>query len=785
MKSTDSTRHVPSSRELLALATLLATAGSQSATAQTVPPASAEPGEPEQEAGDLPETVVDAATESPYNPQRLSSEKFTAPLLDTPQSFTVIPKEVYTQQNARNLTDVLKNTPGISFNAGENGFASGIGNFSMRGFNASGDIFVDGIRDSGNYLRDVFNLERVEVVKGPAADSGRGSAGGYVNLVTKTPFAQDATSGTMSYGFDEYSSENRFRTTLDMNRVLDVQSLPGTAIRLNALLQEGGVAGRDVAEMNSWGVAPSITFGLGSPTRLTLAYQYVEQRDLPDWGVPAALIDGTINHDSTLPKRKYRDTFYGLKSDFDDVDSHSLLAVVEHDFASGLTLSNTTRWGRTDRDAVYTIPFNYNPATRQVTTQQQAYQRDNTILANRTNLSYEFETGSLKHTLATGIEVAREEAEAGRFGTVNDPGGPVGIANPDPDRAGILLGGPTQFADVRIDTLAAYAYDTVEINRCWELTGGIRVERYEVDLESRDAAGNRIGAANYSKSDTTVGGKLGLVYKPAENGSIYAAVGLAALPPGSFLSNPDISRTGDNAFPGAGAGLNSRDARTQESLNYELGTKWNFFGDRLTTTAALFRTERRNVAITGKTPGDPTSPTVLQGYGEQIVEGIEFGASGQITDNWNIFAGLLLMDSERKHSSFLDAARREADPGDYGAETRTSGDELAFTPNVTANLWTTYRFPVGLTVGGGLQYVGSSYVGRPDDAERIIPNGATGKLPDYVVFNAMMAYEVNENVTLRLNVDNVFDEVYAVSMNWPARRATLGTPRTYTISAVW
>src|SRR5690606_30401201 len=143
---------------------------------------------------------------------------------------------------------------------------------------------------------------------------------------------------------------------LDANYVVKDSPLPGTAVRLNALLQDGGMPGRSVAEMNSWGIAPSITIGLNTPTRLTLAYQHVEQNDLPDWGVPGALIDGMITHDPTLDDRANRDNFYGLRSDFDDVTSDSLLIRIEHDFASGWTLQNQTRLAKTDRDAVYTLP---------------------------------------------------------------------------------------------------------------------------------------------------------------------------------------------------------------------------------------------------------------------------------------------------------------------------------------------------------------------------------------------------------------------------------------------
>lgn len=711
----------------------------------------------------------------------VSSRKFTAPLLDTPQTVSVIPQEIFNQQGAQNLTDALRNTPGITFNAGENGFATGLSNFSMRGFDTSGSVFIDGVRDSGNYSRDVFNIEQIEVAKGPAADNGRGSAGGYVNLVTKTPRREAFTDAALSLGFDGEDSESRARGTVDVNVPLS----DGTAVRVNALWQDGGVAGRDVAEQNAWGLAPSIAFGLDSDTQFALAYQHFEQDNIPDWGVPAALIDGMQRHDPTLNEKSLRDKFYGLASDFDDVTSDFVLARVEHTYSANLAISNQTRWSKTDRDAVYTLPTGYDANARTVTTQSQAYSRENESLSNLTALTASFSTGAVEHHVATGLELTREESEARQFGTLSNPGtgAPISIFDPDSRRASAPNLTPSGVSSVEIETVAVYAYDTLQLSPKWQLTGGLRVEHYTVDIDSRNMDGTPQGPDAYDVSETTVGGKLGLVYKPVENGSVYASVSVSSLPPGSFLSNPDISREGDNAFPGWSAGQNSAGSKVQRSTNYEIGTKWELLNRRLATTAALFRTERDNIAITGRDfRVDPLPPTQRLGYGEQIVQGLELGVAGEILPGWTVFGGALFLDSERRHSAFLDEARRLANPADYGTALRTSGDELAFTPKVSANVWTTYRLPMGLTVGGGAQYVGTSWIGRPDDAERIIANGVFGKLPSYVVVNAIVAYDFTPKVSARLNVQNLGDELYAVSTNWPGQRVLLGPPRSYLLS---
>ncbi|MCW5603406.1 MAG: TonB-dependent siderophore receptor [Burkholderiales bacterium] len=701
-----------------------------------------------------------------------SSPKATAPLLDTPQTVNVIPQEVFRAQGANSLTEVLRNTPGISFNGGENGFATSTNNFSLRGFDSSANIFIDGVRDSGNYRRDVFNLEQVEVIKGPAADNGRGGAGGYINLVTKSPKQENFVAGSVSYGWDRHDSGARKRASVDINRKLDLE---GAAFRLNLLLEDSGIAGRQHAEQGTRGFAPSLAFGLGTPTSLVFSYQHIRQDDRPDWGVPAQMIGGMFRFDARASTAS-RSNYYGLFSDFDDVTSDSFLAKIEHKLSPSMKVSNQTRWSKTDRSALYTLPTGYAPATSLVTTQRQAYSRENTTLSNQTNLSAAFDAMGVRHTLATGLELSRETSDAGRYPTNARLGNPgtTNIFNPAPGRnlAGFTGMVPTQTASVEIDTVALYAYDTIEFSKQWQATGGIRLERYSASIESRTAAGAPQGPNGYDRSETSVNGKVGVVYKPRDNGSIYASYGTSTLPPGAFLSNPDISREGDNAFPGW-QGQNHRASKEQRLVNYELGTKWDLSDNQLSVAAAVFRTERKNVAM------GPAAVAPV-GYGEQSVQGVELGVSGAITRAWSVFGGLVLLDSKRKHSAAVDAALS----GDYtNGATTTSGDELAFTPRKTANLWTTYRLPFGLTLGGGMQYVDSSYVGRPDTADRVIPNGQVGKLPGYTVFNLMAAYEVNRNLTLRLNLDNVTDKLYAVSTNWSAQRVQLGAPRTLLLSA--
>lgn len=693
------------------------------------------------------------------NPGQLSSSKATAPILNTPQTISVIPGTIIQQRNSTTLTEALRNTPGITFDAGENGFGTGGNTFNLRGFNSSGSVFVDGTRDSGSYARDTFNIEGIEVVKGAASDNGRGTAGGYINQVTKTPRLGNFIVGDVGIGFDEYDSEMRRRAMLDVN-----QAFGTVGVRLNTMIQDGGLAGRDVAEANTWGVAPSLAFGLGTGTRVTFAYEHFERNDVPDSGVavnrsaPAFGVGVKGAGPRPFAQSVSRDTFFGDRTDYDDVNADSFLARFEYDLAPGITISNQTRYESVSREAKYHIagtgasipagaPF-YN-------------ERDNEGIFNQTNLSAKFNTGALRHSLSAGFELARETADSVRFNGPN----------------------PTQTSDVQVDTLSYYLYDTIELSRHWQVMGGVRVDHWDVELSGQGIPGV---TGDYSDSGVSVGGNVGVVYKPVKEGSIYAAYGTSNLPHGALLSNADSSREDDNGFPTFVA-----HADPVRIHNYEVGVKWDWFDGKLSTTAAAFHTVKDNVAYRG-----------LNGpvYGEQEVQGIELGIAGNLTDRWKVYGGVTFLDSERKHGAAVDAALSGSPPnGDYypggadtdprwaaanpGGVTTTNGDELALTPNFFATLWMTYDLTDKFTFGGGIQYVGESFIGRPDDAHRVIPNGKFGKLPDYFLVNLYASYDITDNIELALNVDNVFDETYLTTMNWNGRWGYLGAPRTYWLSA--
>lgn len=752
---------IPPLAKTLAWVPSLLVAGSMSAQAAEPAPSAAPA---TQDTVELPAVQIEAETQP-----TVSSPKFTQPLVDIPQTISIVPRAVFEQQGAANLSDVLRNTPGITFTAGEGGNVASGDTFTMRGFDTSGSIFVDGVRSSGAVSRDVYNTEQVEIAKGPAgADTGRGGSSGYVNLVTKTPQATDFTRGSASYGVAEKAGDDQRRTTLDVNRSLG-DALPGAAFRLNLVGQDSGTPGREYVENQSWGVAPSLALGLGSPTRLFLAANYDHQDNLPDSGVPAVAareglyldpVGSTVLTPTTSPiSGDITGNFYGLANqDYEHVTQRSVLARVEHDFTPDVKLSNQTKLGDTRRDAVTSYIQNgasYDSINNTVTPRRIRNQTDNEILSNQTNLTTRFDTGFIEHTLSSGLELTRETQFSPTYTAVDGPA--TDVNNPDPSRPATSLQTPSRaannpYTDTRIDTAAIYAFDTLKLHEKLLFNASARVEHYNIDFASLTTGPTPL---RVSTDDTLFTWKTGLVFKPRPEGSLYVAYGNSFTPPGSNFS---FSTTAGNP--------NDPALDPQEAVNYEAGIKWDFFDKRLSTSLAVFRSINGNVATN---IGSTASPIIVYDQ-EQIAEGIEFGISGKITSEWLVFGGIGFIDTEISSPSTA----------------TTDGSTLRFTPRLSGSLFTTYAVTKKLTLGGGAQYTETVTRSNNTTVAGSSSNGTDSYVllgvPSYWLFNALAAYGVNDHLTLRLNVNNVFDEDY-YRINNNGGRMYPGATRTWVLSA--
>jgi len=639
----------------------------------------------------------------------ISSPKYTEPLRDIPQTITVIPQNMIEKQAATTLRDVLRNVPGLTLTAGEGGAPAG-DNLTLRGFSARNDVFVDGVRDLSPQARDPFNLEQVEITKGPSsAYNGRGSTGGTINLVSKSPGLDPYYGFTLNAGSDRTK-----RFTGDINMPLERLGLgERTAFRLNFVAHESGVAGRDVVENERWGIAPSLALGLGTPTRLTLSYFKLTQDNISDYGIPwVPATNNALKEFRDKPAPVPRDTFYGLKSrDHEKLNSELATIKFERDFDDNLTLRNQLRFGRSTRDSIATPPrFASNDSTA-INREMRSWLTEDEIWDNQTDFRARFSTGGIQHALVTGLSFTREDNERR---TRTAPNMLTTLLDPDTNDTfpGTITVSPI-VGDVIGNSIAAYAFDTVKLSDKFELNGGLRWDYFDVE-------GISITDTEVTRIDRMLSWRAGAVYKPKPQGSIYVAYGTSL--------NPSLE--------GLSYGTANTSIEPEKTYTFEAGTKWDLFKQRVLLSLAAFRVNKTNARTPGLLPDDP--PQVLDG--EQRVYGAEVGVTGNITRAWQIFTAYTYLDSEilKTNSGVLPNTVSDL------------GKELINTPKNSLSIWTSYQFPWRLDVGGGARFVDDRY-GNTINTRRV---------KSYWTIDVTASYPLTRHVDLRLNLYNLTDEYY-------------------------
>ena len=719
-------------------------------------------------AAELNTISVEGFADESFKVDEMASPKFVKPLLDTTQTIQIISSELFDNQGATTLTEALRNSPGTgTFYVGENGNTTTGDAVNLRGFDASSSIFVDGMRDLGTAARDLFNIQQIEVTKGAAGtDYGRSAPGGVINMVSKQATAGNALAASISFG-----SASQQRMTADWNSSINDNS----AFRLNVMAQDSGVPGRDSVEDNRWGIAPSLAFGLGSSTRLILNYLYVKQDNVPDGGVFTIGLPGYTSPDPDRPQIGEApmvdpDNFYGTDSDYDNADSNMFTALVVHDFENGMSLQNTTRWGRNAQDYMLTsyrgtaanivTPDLDNPATWTIARDIPTFKDQvNDILANQTNLLMHFESGGIENDLSTGIELTREELDGTGIGVLDNSSWPAAnIYAPNPDVSGLVWGPNGTDRSGSSDTVAVYAFNTLTLNEQWQLNAGARFDNYETRFNSLVLCGSTafpcgdlppgtlITGVDDTIEDNLFSWKLGALYKPTENGSIYVNYEISQQPPGG----------GSLELSGSVNNLNNPIYDPQESDTAEIGTKWELLDQKLFLSAALYRTDINNELVQ-----DPVDLAYYQ-TGEKRVQGIELGMVGNLSRNWSVSAGYAFMDAEVTDGTNV---------------AQDGSTALAYTPEHSFTSWTTYRLPFNLTLGGGIRYSGEMKRGT---------DGALGtpeSTDSYWITDAVVSYPFNENFDLQLNAYNLFNEEYVAAINKSGYRYTPGIPRSFLLTA--
>jgi len=683
----------------------------------------------------LPEVKVQSAPEGEAfrTDTTRGATRTDTPLRDIPQFINIIPRTLLESQGAKTLQDALRNVPGISYAAPEGGTQANY-LYYLRGFPAGGNLYLDSVRDLGEYNRDLFAIDSVEVLKGPGGLMfGRGSAVGIINQISKYADLLPRKEVELTVG-----SFDTKRATADLNMPMNQT----TSLRVVALAEESG-SYRYPQDVEKGGIAPSIRFGIGTATDITLAYYYLKTKDVTDYGQPTLFTTGAGFFG--LPPVSAR-TYYGYANyDFTDHETQWGTFIWNQKLGQNLSLRNTFRWANYKRDLEATISTlnatdaNGNPVIRTTPLDlllvnrnhdgNRSRSNDDDTLINQTELTWKTATGSVKHTFLTGLELTREklnrwnyilDADPATAGT-QIPTTQAPFLSPNPYTALSYTKTPNQRAKSKADSVSVYLQDQLEFTKQWKAILGVRWERYDAEAVTTTIATGLPTATGgpFQRTDSMTSGRAGLIWQPTDKQSYYIAWGNSYNPSGEL-----------GVY---GANSTNLNAQTQllppeKTVSYEVGSEWTFFEySRLRTS--IFRNEKTNARI----DIDPTAVNQTALAGKQRVDGIELELSGRISPKWDVYGTYAFMNG-----------KVVTDPNG------NQGDELLI-PENSGSLWTVYRLGGGWEAGGGV-FAASS---RPID----LANTSGARLPSYYRWDATVAY-VQRKYEIRLNLFNLTDEMY-------------------------
>jgi catecholate siderophore receptor len=653
-----------------------------------------------------------------YKVDANSIAKLTQPMVDTPQQIESISRQLIQDRGETSLNDVLRNASGVSLGAGESSWQGT--NLTLRGFNARNDLYLDGMRDFGSYYRDPFDMEQVQVLEGPSSVLfGRGSTGGVVNQVSKTPTLAGHAEIQAAVGTDD-----THRGTIDFDAPLPGLG-QGAAVRVNLMAHENNIAGfSDIPHFSRWGVAPSLALGLGTPTRLTLSYFHQSEDDVPTQGIPWYL---------DAPAPVPRSSYYGFKDDFLHATADAWTARIEHDVNAGFSVRDQLRYAQYFQSwrQIEALPAAATKATplasETVVRALQGSQGRQTFLQNQLDANARFSTGPIRHNLVFGAEVGPERSSPEYDNALGVPS--TLLLTPDQNQpfSGVVF--PRIVTDTKAFSYAVYAIDTVELGKRLEVTGGIRWDSFKNDYASRtfSTSPTALDAVVASVVDNRVDDmpsyRGGVVFKPTPNGSVYFDYSTSFNPSAEALSEVVAVRS---------LSMGNLHLDPERNETFEAGVKWQALDNRVLLQGAVFREEKVNARVPSATAG----LNVLAG--DQRVDGFELQGSGRLTPAWQFNASY----------TYLHTQTIRTVPGGPRL-----GGPLFNAPDSSANLWTSYAFTRRVEAG-----VGVTYMGRRHGAE-------TEVAPGYGVADVMLKYQINDRLRAQVNVYNITDTSYADALH--------------------
>ena len=667
-------------------------------------------------------TVQSSGADDGYSPAASSTAtKGSAPLRDVPQAVNVVPGQLMRDQGARSMEDALRNVPGVAMSAGDGQRDQVV----IRGFTAIADQFVDGVRDDALYFRDLADIERIEVLKGPAAVLyGRGSSGGLINRVTKKPkFGETSGEATLGLGSFDYR-----RATADVN----VGISDTAAFRINAATEDSG-SYRDQQFVKRYNFAPSLALKLAAQTDLLLQYTNARDKRLTDFGIPA-LNGRPVN----VPAGTYYGSRDAAQDDTTTSTMQSFAATFNHRFNDDWSVRNVTRLYDYGLNRYNTLPGGTtDPVNLTVGRTRSFILREEKGVFNQTDVTWRNQLGGLKQEWLMGMELGQQKKRAQ---SVSGGADRVSIMNPGGVAAPVIPA--ASFAadsaipnDTTQDTAALYWQDQITLAPQWKALVGARYDVFKQQTEFDRKL------STLSRTDKKFSPRAGLVWQPSDTVSYYVSYSKSFQPSAETFA---LSASINGAEP-------------EITQNKEIGVKLDLLDGRMNVTGALFNLERTNIKNT-----DPTNPSRQINVGTQRTNGFELTTNGRLPGRWDVSAGYAWLDG-RMTKSLASTNSLQLPTAAIPAQ----GKVAALTPRNSAFLWAMKDVGHGLRAGGGVNYVGDRYTS--------LTNLVT--LPAYTTLDAALQYTLGQ-WDVDVNIKNLTNRKYYVSAHGSNDNLILpGSPR--------
>jgi catecholate siderophore receptor len=636
--------------------------------------------------------IVTGLSEGYLATNSVTATKTDTPLIDIPQTINVVTRAQLDDQAHHSLADILRYIPGTTVGQGEGNRDQ----ITLRGQNTTADFFLDGVRDDVQYYRGLYNIERVEILKGPyALIFGRGGGGGIINRVQKSPLSDDY----IYAGQASINSLGAYDMSADVNAPLS----DAVAVRINAVY-ESFDSHRDFVGGARYAWNPYVAFKLNDAWKLGLSYEYVNDDRTTDRGVPSI---ATGVGQPNRPIAGYRDQFFGVPgANYTKLEAQIAKLRLDGALTSNVSFSGTILYG--DYDKTYLNVYANGAATAQSGTVALAAYSDPTQRENfiaQANLVWDVETGPLMHKILVGTEYGDQKSANRRFnGALSTPS--FNLANPIFPTVNFNAVSRDTVSDVKF--FSAYVQDQISFGDHIDIVAGLRYDSF--DIEGTDLF--PVVDRPFARKDEKVSPRLGLIFKPQENISVYGSYSQSFLP-----------RSGDQFLA---LTVTQQNLAPEKFTNYELGAKWDV-QPNLNLTLAVFQLERSNA-----TTPDPRNPVASINIGMTRTQGAELAVTGNITSSWQVHGGYSYQDATLAGN---DSVR------------------LGQVPQHQASLWNRYEFNDSFAAGLGIIHQSSQFA-----AIRTNPN--TTKLPAFTRVDAAFYYDLSDALQLQLNVENLFNTDY-------------------------